>query len=77
MEKRTLGYNFVEPTILKILKNSNTALPLLAINFHVNASIGREINLNIIKKNVLFLMDKNKISKKLDVNGVMNYKLVL
>ena len=76
MSGRLSGYNFVEPTILKILQNSRVSLSTLAISYHVNATIGRTINLNVIKKNLVFLVGHKKISEKMEMNGVTYYKLL-
>jgi len=75
MPGRSSGYNFVEPTILRILQNSRVSLSTLAISYHVNETIGRTINLNVIKKNLMFLVNHKKISEKLDPNGVTYYRL--
>ena len=75
MAGRLTGYNFVEPTIMKILKDSRVSLSTLAISYHVNATIGRTVNLNVIKKNLLFLVSHKKISEKLESNGVTYYRL--
>jgi hypothetical protein len=75
MTGRISGFNFVEPTILRILKESGS-LSMLAINYHVNASVGRTINLNVIKKNLMFLMNHKKISGNIEANGVTYYKLL-
>lgn len=77
MSGRLSGYNFVEPTILKILQNSRISLSTLAISYHVNETIGRTINLNVIKKNLMFLVSHKKVSEKLEANGVTYYKLIL
>ncbi|HLC39332.1 MAG TPA: hypothetical protein VJJ76_00425 [archaeon] len=77
MSGRLSGYNFVEPTILRILTDSTISLSLLAISYHVNASIGRTINLNVVKKNLTFLVSHKKISEKMEANGVTYYKLIL
>ena len=74
--RRSSGYDFVEPMILRILKDSDIALSVLAINYHVNRSIGKTINLNVIKRNLMFLMNRNKISKTQDVNGILFYKFI-
>ena len=77
MPGRVSGYNFVEPAILKILKSSTISLPTLAINYHVNIAVGRRVNLNVIKKNLVFLVSHRKISGKLEANGVTYYKQIL
>jgi hypothetical protein len=74
MVRHVTGYNFVEPTILKILQDSVISLSTLAINYHVNAAVGKNVNLNVIKKNLLFLVAHKKITGKLEQNGVTYYK---
>jgi len=76
MAGRLSGYNFVEPTIMKILQNSKISLSTLAVSYHVNATIGRTINLNVVKKNLTFLVTHKKISEKLETNGVTYYRLL-
>jgi len=75
MTGRISGFNFVEPTIIRILRESGS-LSMLAINYHVNTSVGRTINLNVIKKNLMFLLNHKKISEKIEPNGVTYYKLI-
>jgi hypothetical protein len=78
MRGRNPDYNFVEPMILKILKKSGVSMPNLAINYHVNENIGRAVSLNDIKKNLVFLVNRKKISKKTNKKtGVVCYKLIL
>lgn len=78
MKKGTFGYNFVEPLILKILRESNVPMASLAINYMVNQSFGREVNSRIIKKHLAFLVDVEKISKDLDkLNNVTYYKPIV
>jgi len=78
MRGRNPDYNFVEPMILKILKKSEISMSVLAINYHVNESIGRAVSLNDIKKNLTFLVNRKKISEKTNKKtGVVYYKLIL
>ena len=71
------GHDFVEPMILNILKVSEIPMSILSINYRVNEGAGRVVNLNIIKQRLMFLMEKKKISEKLDKkNGVVYYKLI-
>ena len=60
---RTSGYDFVEPLVLKILRESKGSMTTLAINYRVNQSVGRTINLKIIQNNLIFLAKNEKISK--------------
>jgi len=76
MVRRVAGYNFVEPMILKVLENSRISLSTLAINYHVNAAAGKAVNLNVIKKNLLYLVAHKKVTEKLDMNGIAFYKQV-
>lgn len=72
------GFDFVEPMILKVLKVSEIPMSILSINYRVNEDAGKTINLNVIKNLLTFLVEKNKISEKMDRrNGVVYYKLVL
>ena len=72
------GFDFVEPMILNVLKVSEIPMSILSINYRVNESVGRTINLNVIKNRLLFLVGKNKISEKMDrKNGILYYKLIL
>lgn len=78
MRGRNPDYNFVEPMILKILKNSDISISILAINYYVNENIGRAISMNAIKKNLAFLVTHKKISEKINKKtGVAYYKLIL
>jgi len=72
------GFDFVEPMILKVLKISQIPMSILSINYRVNEGAGRTINLNVIKNRLTFLVEKNRISEKMDrKNGVTYYKLIL
>jgi hypothetical protein len=78
MRGRNPDYNFVEPMIINILKKSKISMPLLAINYHVNESIGKAVSLNDIKKNLTFLVNRKKISEKTNKKtGIVHYKLIL
>ena len=77
MPKREMNYNFIDPMILKILGNSNVPMAALAINYMVNQSFGKEVNLRIIKKHLAFLVLDEKISKNsANLHSVPYYKLV-
>jgi len=79
MRISTVPYmDFVEPMILKILKMSTIPMSTLSINYRVNERAGKTINLNVVKRNLMFLVNNKKISGKLDEkNGVVYYKLIL
>jgi repressor of nif and glnA expression len=72
------NHDFVDPLILKILKESGASMTTLAINYRVNQSSGGTINLRIIKDHLTFLVDKEKISKSMDkFNDVAYYKIIV
>ena len=74
---RTSGYDFVEPLILKILRESKSSMTTLAINYRVNQSVGRTINLKIIQNNLIFLAKNEKISKIFNKgNGITYYEII-
>jgi hypothetical protein len=74
---RTSGYDFVEPLILKILRESKGSMTTLAINYRVNQSVGRTINLKIVQNHLIFLAKKEKISKIFNKgNGIIYYKII-
>jgi repressor of nif and glnA expression len=78
MRGRVPSNDFVEPMILKILKESKVSMSALAINYMVNESSGRTINLNVIRNHLIFLMKNKKIFESLDKkNDVTYYKLIL
>jgi len=78
MSGRLPNHDFVEPMILKILKNSVIPMSILAINYRVNENVGRVINLNVIKNNLAFLVNHKKISEKTNKeNRVVYYNLIL
>ncbi len=77
MRGRASGHDFVDPIILKILRESRTPMSTLGINYRVNETAGRTINLNVIREHLIFLARSKKISENLDKeNGVTYYKLV-
>ena len=78
MKERVSGYNFVDPLILKILKESKVSMSTLGINFRVNEVVGRTINLKVIRDHLMFLVKDKKISESLDEeNSVAYYKLIV
>ena len=77
MRGRASGHDFVDPLILKILKESKVPLSTLGINYKVNENVGRTINLNVIRDHLIFLVENRKISESLDKrNSVIYYKLI-
>jgi len=78
MRERVPSHDFVEPMILKILKESRVSMSTLAINYKVNEAAGRTINLNVIRNHLIFLVKNKKIFENLDKeNDVTYYKLIL
>lgn len=76
--RTSTGHDFIEPAILKILKESAVPMSTLGINYRINESVGKVINLNVIRNNLLFLVKSKKISERLDnENGVTYYKLLV
>lgn len=78
MRGRATGHDFVDPMILKILGQTKTAMSILGINYMVNESVGRTINMNIVRDHLLFLVKSKKISEIFNKeNGVTYYRLIL
>ena len=78
MKKGAFNCDFVDPLILKILRESNGPMTTLAINYMVNQSFGGEVNSRIIKRHLAFLVDAEKISKSLNkLNDIAHYELVI
>ena len=78
MRGRASGHDFVDPMILKILRETKTPLSILGINYMINGFVGRMINVNIVKNHLLFLVRDNKVSESVNKeNGVTYYKLIL
>jgi len=78
MRGRVPSHDFVEPLILKLLKESRGSMSALAINYRVNEAAGRMINLNVIRNHLIFLVKNKKIFESLDKeNDVTYYKLIL
>ena len=63
MKNKISHYDFVDPLILKILKESKGAMTTLAINYRVNQSVGKTINLKIIRDHLIFLVKDQKVSR--------------
>lgn len=78
MRGRTSGHDFVDPLILKLLKESKVPMSTLGINYKVNELVGRTINLNVIRDHLIFLVKNKKIFESLDKeNDVTYYKLIV
>ena len=73
MRGRTSGHDFVEPMILKILKESRVPMSTLAINYRVNETAGKTINLNVIRNHLIFLVENKKISESHDKETDVTY----
>ena len=72
------GFDFVDPMILKILRESRVSMSTLAINYRVNETTGRTINLSVIRNHLIFLVKDKKISESFNKqNGITYYKLIL
>jgi len=74
--RRSSGYDFLDPLILKILKESKGPMSTLSINYRINEAVRRTINLNIVRNHLIFLLNNKKVSEKINENGVVYYKLV-
>lgn len=79
MAKRSVPrIDFVEPMILKILKMSKSPMTTMSINYRVNESAGKTVNLKVIKNILTSLVDSKKISEGTnEENGITYYKLIL
>ena len=77
MRGRASGHDFVDPLILKLLKESKVSMSTLGINYRINELAGRTINLNVIREHLIFLVKSKKISENLNKeNGVTYYKFI-
>lgn len=75
--RRSSGHDFLDPLILKTLKESKVSMSILGINYRINETVGKTINLNIVKNHLMILLNNKKISERVDEeNGVAYYKLV-
>lgn len=78
MKRRISNYEFVNPLILKILRESKVSMTTLAINYRVNQSVGKTVNLRIIKDHLIFLVKNKQISESLDkLNDITYYKMIV
>lgn len=78
MRGRTSGMDFVDPMILKILRESKISMSTLAINYRINEQVGKTVNLNVIRNHLIFLVRDKKISESVNrQSGIAYYKQVL
>jgi hypothetical protein len=76
--RTSTGHDFIDPAILKILKESIGPMSTLGVNYRINEIAGKVINLNVIRNHLLFLVKSRKISERLDnENGVTYYTLLV
>jgi len=74
MRGRTADYIYLEPEILKILKDSTVPMSALGINFRINDKFDKIIELNTVKRHLEVLVKSRKLLKK-DKNDTTYYKL--
>lgn len=72
--RKSNNYFYLEPEILKILKTSNVPMSALGINFRLNNSLGKIIDLNTIKSHLDELVDNNKILE-MEKDEILHYKI--
>jgi hypothetical protein len=76
MRGRASGHDFVDPIMLKILQESKVPLSVLGMNYMVNQTVGKTINLGIVKTHLTMLVKDKKISESFDKDkGITFYKL--
>jgi repressor of nif and glnA expression len=74
MRGRSEDYDYLEPEILKILKESDVPMSALGINFRVNNKFDKIVELNTIKRNLEKLTKSKKLLKK-DKDDTTFYRL--
>ncbi|TAL47384.1 hypothetical protein EPN87_02955 [archaeon] len=75
--RRSSGHDFVDPIILKVLKQSKRSMSVLGINYMVNGIAEKTINLNVINEHMKLMVKARKVSETLKKStGVKYYKLV-
>jgi len=72
--RKSNNYFYLEPEIMKILKTSNVPMSALGINFRLNNSLGKIIDLNTIKSHLDELVDNNKIFE-IEKDEILHYKI--
>ena len=61
MRGRNSDYVYLEPEILKILKESDVPMSALGINFRINNNLDKMIELNAVKHHIEALVKSKKI----------------
>ena len=74
---RCSGDDFLNPMILKILKDSKIPMSTLGINYRINEGMGRIVNLNVVRNHLVVLLKDKKISETINDEGVVHYRLLL
>lgn len=74
MRGRSVDYVYLEPEILKILRESDVPMPALGINFRINNKLDKIIGLNTIKHHLEALIKSKKLLKK-DKDGTIYYRI--
>ncbi len=57
--RRSVGFDFVDPLIMKILKAAKCPMSTLAINYRINEAVGKTINLNIVRNHLISLLNNH------------------
>lgn len=72
--RKSNDYFYLEPEILKILRESNMPISALGINFMLNDNLGKIIDLNTVKSHIEKLVESNKILET-EKDDVLHYKI--
>ena len=72
--RKSNNYFYLEPEILKILKSSDVPMSALGINFRLNNSLGKILDLNTIKSHLDELVSNNKIME-IEKDDILHYKI--
>ena len=64
MRRRSADYSYLEPQILKILRESTVPMPALGVNFRINNELDEIIELNTIKRQLEALVKNKKVLEK-------------
>lgn len=73
MRGKGFDYNFLDSMILDILKEASAPMPALGVSFKVNEKAGRIISLNVVKHHLNALVDKKKVLKDINSDGIIQY----
>jgi len=74
MRGRSADYAYLEPEILKIVRESDVPMSALGINFRVNDKFAKIVELNTVKHHLEALVRNKKLLKK-DKDDTTYYKL--